>query len=348
MKKVFFMSFLFFFLFSISIISSLFYWLNSSPYRIEKAIYEVKEGSSLSKIAYELSREKIIQWPKIFIFYAKLKGEAGSIQAGTYEFEPHLKPKQILDKMVNGDVLLTTITIAEGLNIWQIAEKLTAAFPNIPGSVWLPYMKSKHLIAKLEFQESLDSLEGFLFPNTYHINPSATPDVILTQMINEFKKHFKKELIESGKNYNLTALQVVTLASLIEKETALAVERSHVSAVYLNRLRIGMRLQADPTVIYGMWPTYTGKISKKDLQSPHLYNTYVHLGMPPGPICSPGQASLEAAVNPLKTSDLYFVAKGDGSHFFSANLADHNKAVQEYISFLRQEKNIKNDMGTTH
>jgi UPF0755 protein len=189
-------------------------------------------------------------------------------------------------------------------------------------------MRDPKLLAEVPSKPA--TVEGFLFPETYTFNPRTTPQEVLKTMLETFKKSVPGEVIEKGALRKLNPLEVITLASIIEKETGKPEERRHISSVFHNRMRIGMRLQTDPTVIYGMWERYNGNIRKSDLREPTPYNTYVISGLPPGPIASPGLLAIQAAVDPLDTEDLYFVSRGDGSHIFSRNLKDHERSVYQY------------------
>lgn len=304
-------------------------WWTASQELASPIGFEVKEGASLQSVASELLNKRLItHHAKLFEYGWRITTPQETVKAGDYKFEGKISPAKIASILGNGQTVTVSFTIPEGLNIFQIAEKLESVFPKFKKQDWLAEMRKPELIALLP--ENPPTVEGFLFPETYTFNPRVSPRDVLTMMVQTSKKHLNKTITEKGSELKLTPLQIVTLASIIEKETGRAEERPHISSVFHNRLRIGMRLQTDPTVIYGMWERYDGNIKREDLRTPTPYNTYVISGLPPGPIASPGFAALQAAVDPLKTDDLYFVSRGDGSHIFSTNLKDHQKGVYQY------------------
>ena len=291
--------------------------------------FEVKEGSSIHSVSQELYKKGLIKpHAKLFEYGWRFILPKETLKAGDYRFEGEISPARIATILSSGQTVTLSFTIPEGLNIFQIAERLETVFPKVSKQEWLAEMRNPDVI--LHLPESPPTVEGFLFPETYTFNPRVSPRDVLITMIQTGKKNLSQELISKGALLKLTPLQIVTLASIIEKETGRADERPHISSVFHNRLRIGMRLQTDPTVIYGMWERYDGNIRRDDLKAPTPYNTYVISGLPPGPIASPGLASLQAAVDPIKSDDLYFVSRGDGSHIFSTNLKDHQKSVYQY------------------
>ncbi|BBH54419.1 endolytic transglycosylase MltG [Fluviispira sanaruensis] len=318
------------------------YWLKSSnPLHKEPVEYSLIEGSTFTKVAYDLERQNVISHPKLFSVYAKIIQVTGDLKVGSYLFPVDISPDQVLSKLVRGDIITTRITIAEGLNIYQISELLSQYFPKVNYKIWIDLMHSKELIQYVSPQAKVNSLEGFIFPQTYVFNPSSPPKFIVKTFLTEFKKNVTQEMLDKAKQLGLSQLQYVTLASIVERETGLPTERERIAGVYWNRLKIKMKLQADPTVIYGVWKTYKGSLTRKDLVTPTPYNTYTQYGLPPGPIANPGLASLKATLSPV-SNDLYFVAKGDGSHIFSKNLVDHNKAVRNYVIFLKKSKKESN------
>jgi UPF0755 protein len=289
----------------------------------------IKEGSTIHGVAHELLKKGLITHDaRFFVLGWRLTMPKATLKAGEYRFEGSLTPSKIARILTSGQVFSTTLTIPEGWNMYQIAERLENSFPNTSKSRWLEVMKDRQILDALPGKPQI--IEGFLFPETYNFNQRAQPQEVINTMVQTFRKNFAEDLIRAGEKLNLKPLEIVTLASIIEKETGKAEERPHISSVFHNRLRLGMRLQTDPTVIYGMWDRYDGNIRKSDLKTPTPYNTYVISGLPPGPIASPGLASLQAAVAPLQTKDLYFVSKGDGSHIFSGNLQDHQRSVYQY------------------
>lgn len=325
-------------------LSSFLYWFKSSnSSQIEDVEYNLEEGYTFMRVANDLERQNVITLPKLLIIYAKIMHLTGNLKVGTYFFPQGITPEQILFKLVKGDIVTIKVTVPEGLNIYQISEKLSIDFPKTNSKKWLELMCSRELINYLGSDLKIKCLEGFLFPQTYVFDPNLAPKQVLKSLINEFKKNVSQEMLAKAKQLGLTTLQYVTLASIVEKETAVPSERERIAGVYWNRLKINMMLQADPTVIYGIWDSYKGNLTKKDLLTPTPYNTYTKHGLPPGPIASPGLASLKATLYPV-SQDLYFVAKGDGTHVFSRNLVEHNKAVSKYVYFLRENKK-RDDKG---
>lgn len=322
------------FLLIFTVTSSAAYWLHgwwnvqtvtlNSPTDLE-----VKEGSSIHTVANELHKLGLIsQDPRLFVWSWRVALPKATLKAGDYRFQGSLTPAKIAQILASGQTITLSMTIPEGWNMYQIAERLASVFPKTNKAQWVELMKSEKLRDQLPGRPS--TVEGFLFPETYTFNPRTSPTDVLSAMIQQFKKNFNDELIQQGQRFNLTPLEIVTLASIIEKETGKAEERRHISSVFHNRMRLKMRLQTDPTVIYGMWERYDGNIRKDDLRTPTPYNTYVISGLPPGPIASPGRDALNAAVDPLNTEDLYFVSRGDGSHIFSKNYRDHQRGVYQY------------------
>lgn len=313
------------------------WWFVPPGSQESKVDFEVPEGASFSRVADNLAANGLLRWPVVLKAYGKYQGVETALKPGTYELHGGMLPKDILEKMVKGQIKLTSFSIPEGWNMWQIADRLSATFPHIPEAEWKAAMTDAAFFEGLP-QEAV-TLEGYLFPETYTIRPKATVGEVIRVMRKTFDQNFSEDIVQAGAARGMSRHAIVTLASIIEKETGRAEERARISAVFHNRLKKGMRLQTDPTVIYGIWERFDGNIRKKDLQTPTPYNTYVISGMPPGPIANPGRAALEAAVNPLASEELYFVGKGDGSHHFSVRLEDHNKAVYEYqVKPFRERK----------
>jgi UPF0755 protein len=298
---------------------------------------EVLSGESFSSVTKKLEEKDIISNPDIFYWYARVTAQDKKIKPGFYEFEKNLTFNQVLNKMVLGDIKIVNFGFQEGWNSFQVFEKVKLSFPNITRSEWEEVFSDVSLIKlksniELNFRSEphFRHLEGFLFPETYKIPYKANAKKVIQIFLDQFSKNFTPQIVQKGKTLGLTPYQVVILASIIEKETGKEDEMPRISAVFHNRMRIKMRLQTDPTIIYGMWHRYDGNIRKKDLQEPGPYNTYLNGGLTPTPISNPGKKSLEAAVNPSISKELYFVGKGDGTHHFSKTLAEHNKAVYQY------------------
>ena len=238
--------------------------------------------------------------------------------------------KEIINKLHEGKVVLHKITIKEGMIIKEIAAYL-GKYHRMDEQDFINHARSPYLISKID-PEAPD-LEGYLYPDTYMVHKSMTAEEMVKLMAAKFKENFSHSMKWRAQELNLSIRQIMTMASLIEKETASREERFLISSVFHNRLRIGMAMGCDPTIIYALKRdnVYKGKLGWAELKYDSPYNTRLHRGLPPGPICSPGYASIEAALYPENTKYLYFVAKDSRSHYFSASLREHNNAVRKYI-----------------
>ena len=285
----------------------------------------VPRGASLKQTAAILARAKVVDHPSLFALAARLSGRAGCLQAGEYRLSPAMTYQGLLQNLCAGRVLLHSLTIPEGFTMRQIVER-AATQGLLDRNQALALLHDRGFISGLGIQAP--SLEGFLFPTTYRLPRGLGARAVLAMMVRRFQRVWKT-LEPQARRLGLSQLQAVTLASIIEKEAQVDWERALISAVYHNRLKRGMRLQADPTVIYGL-TNFDGNLRKIDLDTDTPYNTYLHPGLPPGPICSPGLASLQAAVNPAPAKYLYFVAKGNGEHHFSRSYREHQNAVIRY------------------
>ncbi len=287
---------------------------------------EIKPGASLIRIANTLADKKIIRSALAFRLLARLQNHESAIQAGSYAFTSAATPAEILERLVTGDVILTRVTIPEGFNLQQVIDRLVAR--NLANRESLrSAAQDPLLLAQLGIRGS--SVEGYLFPETYRFVPGTSEADLLRMMVAEFERQFARLRDQSNQQLPLQKSELVTLASIIQKETGLNEEMPLISSVFHNRLKRGIALQTDPTVIYGI-ENFNGNLTRADLQRPSPYNTYLNPGLPPGPISNPGLTALRAAANPASTNFLYFVARGDGSHQFSATLREHNRAVREY------------------
>jgi UPF0755 protein len=268
-----------------------------------------------------------------------MTGQGRHLKAGDYRFERAMTPFEVIDKIARGDVYVINVTFPEGLTIAEMA-KIFEAQGLGSGASFVEASKDAAPIHDLD--PDATSLEGYLFPETYALSRKTDAAKLVKLMVAAFHHAFTPELRQAAAARNLTARQAVTLASIVEKETAKPDERPLVAAVYTTRLRIGMPLQCDPTVIYGLAKAgrYNGNLHKDDLAFDSPYNTYRYPGLPPGPIASPGKASLEAAVHPADADFLYFVSRNDGSHEFARTLDEHNRNVQKYqVQYFRERKN---------
>lgn len=288
---------------------------------------EIPSGKTLQEIGSLLEREGLVINAQAFVALAALKGEAHRIRAGIYRLEAPSCTLDLLDRLVGGRVELYKVTIPEGWNLHQVAQRLGGMGLVDPQGFLRKATDPVYASELLGFKAS--SLEGFLFPDTYLFPPGTTDQSILQTMVKHFDKAFPSEFRSRLLELGWDLLQAVTLASLIEKETCAPEERALVSGVFHKRLRVGMKLESDPSVIYGL-DKFNGDLRKSHLLIPHPYNTYVFPGLPPGPICSPGKEALRAALFPADTDYLFFVSRNDGTHHFSSTLGQHLKAVSRY------------------
>jgi len=300
------------------------------PIPPEGAWLEVASGKSLRHVTTELSQRGLLEHPMLLDLYARLRGDATRIRAGEYQLARGMTPLSLVDKLVSGQVFQHQLTIVEG---WRFTELLTAV--RADDAIRAGTLDGAEVMAQLG--EPGVAPEGQFFPDTYFF-PRGTTDLELLRTAHQaLVDHLAKawEARSSGIEIR-TPYDALILASIIEKETALATERKLISGVFQQRLRRNMRLQTDPTVIYGLGDAFDGNLRRQDLERDTPYNTYTRAGLPPTPIALPGNASLEAAVQPESTDALYFVAtgRGDGSHNFSATLEEHERAVREYLRRL--------------
>lgn len=296
----------------------------------EPALVEIMAGASVKKIASELAQKKIIANPKLFELLARAKGIDRKMRAGMYEFEAGTTLMSALGKIERGEVVQYPLTVVEGFSINDIAAALTRepfVFSEDAAAKFSKLANDKEFAAKLGI--AANSLEGYLFPDTYFLTKPFSAETILQRFVERFVEVWNSLGHDNSKADSFSKKDIVTLASVIEKETGAPEERPLIASVFYNRLRIGMPLQSDPTIIYGL-KNFDGNIRKKDITNPHAYNTYAHRGIPPGPICNPGRASLEAAIHPAATKYLYFVSRNDGTHVFSETGAEHDAAVRKY------------------
>jgi UPF0755 protein len=305
-------------------------------------VITVAPGTSSAAVVARLQEKGILatEWPTLL--WLRVFARRQNIKAGDYSFRSPIAPRQVLNQLARGEVSTRTVTIPEGYNQFDIAAVLSALTglrespPARPEDL-LPLFKKTALIADLD--PSATTLEGYLFPDTYEYTLNTTRAQLVEAMVKRFRKIYTPELQTRARELGMTTRQAVTLASLIEKEAKVDSERELISSVFHRRLKLGVPLACDPTVIYAalIEGKYRGKIYRSDLDRDSPYNTYKRAGLPPGPIASPGKRSLQATLYPAETDYLYFVVdatKNDGSHKFSASSADHERAVQ----VLRQQE----------
>ena len=290
---------------------------------------EIPPGAGPASIARRLVDAGIVRDPLIFRYELVRTRTGRRLQAGEYRFDRPMTVAEVVARLARGDVYLRPLTFREGLTIRQMSELFESKGFG-PASEFVAAASEGQLVHALD--PAARDLEGYLFPDTYAMPRRATAAQLVRRMVAAFEKVLTPELRARAEARGLSVREFVTLASIIEKETGKPEERHVVAAVYANRLRIGMGLQCDPTVIYALERAgrYTGNLTREDLRFDSPYNTYRYAGLPPGPIAAPGLASLEAAANPAPVPYLYFVSRNDGSHAFASTLAEHNHNVYEF------------------
>jgi peptidoglycan lytic transglycosylase G len=285
----------------------------------------ISRGSSLRQVARQLEHAGVIRDAWQFRLLGKLRGDAQSIRTGDYDFTAAATPGAVLDRLVAGDIRKLKLTIPEGFDLQQIAARADQLLGI--GGMLLRLSRDPDFLARLGIKAN--SLEGYLFPETYSVTSETTAEQLLRMMLVQLHQHLTAPLKNAAERHGLSIHQLLTLASIIQKEAGNDDEMPLISAVFHNRLQKKIPLQADPTVIYGL-ESFDGNLTRAHLQAPTPYNTYRINGLPPGPIASPGLRALQAAAEPAESTALYFVARGDGTHVFSDNLRQHNQAVRRF------------------
>lgn len=289
-------------------------------------VYQVSKGATLTSVARDLQREGLIANARYLQWYGRYTGQAKRIRAGEYRFTDQLVPDTLLALLVSGKSIEYSLTLVEGWNIRQVRAAV-AAHEALTHT--LEGIDDVTLMARLGRDGTHP--EGRFFPDTYRFARGTSDIDFLRRAMLKMDRELQAAWAGRAEGIPLTdAEQALILASIVEKETGQVAERTEIAGVFSRRLRKGMKLQTDPTVIYGMGERYDGNIRRKDLREDTPYNTYVHKGLPPTPICMPGRGALDAAVNPADGKSLYFVSRGDGTHVFSATLKQHNAAVRKY------------------
>jgi peptidoglycan lytic transglycosylase G len=304
----------------------LWYALTPSGHLVQPIEFQIAPGSSLKQVAAQLANAGVVDHPFSFMMLGRLLGKSGEVRAGSYLLSPNRPPMELLRKLTQGETLLGKITFIEGWNYRQLRQALDAN-PSL-----------RHDAAGMSDAELLSALgsphahpEGLFFPDTYYFDLGSSDLALLKRAYQAMQTTLEKNWAQRqpGLPYKDT-YEALIMASIIEKETGASDERPLIAAVFVNRLRLGMRLQTDPTVIYGQGDNFDGNLRKEDLAMDTPYNTYTRVGLPPTPICLPSADSIRAALNPEPTRALYFVAKGNGRHQFSDTLDEHNRAVARY------------------
>ena len=307
-------------------------------YDAAEQFIEIPRGAGTAQIRRRLVENGIVENEWTLRFALMWSGKAQSLKAGEYRFDRPLTPLQVVDRLSRGDVHTRRVTFREGLTIGEMAAVFEAQALG-PAADFLTAAQDASLIADLD--PAATDLEGYLFPETYTVSRTTTARELVAAMVARFRENFPELSRQQGRADGFTVREIVTLASLVEKETARPEERPVVAAVYRNRLKIRMGMQADPTVIYALQRAgkYDGNIRRADLAFDSPYNTYRYPGLPPGPIAAPGRAALDAAIAPADVPHLYFVSRNDGSHVFSNTLAEHNRNVQEYqVRYFQRQR----------
>ena len=308
-------------------------WLNTpQPVKLPDSVYVIERGSSLHSVAQELNSHDLIRWPRVWVGYARILN-LSNIKAGEYRLAQKESPVSLLARFQKGEQLQHQITLVEGRTLKEFLNTLHR------------HSKIQRTLENKTYDEILAELgltikhpEGYFFPDTYRFIRGDSDQGILLRAYLRMNEVLHQEWINraEGLPYK-SAYEALIMASIVEKETGAAFERKQIAGVFVRRLQKGMRLQTDPTVIYGMGDSYKGNIRKRDLKTPTPYNTYTNHGLPPTPIAMPGREAIHAALHPASGNTLYFVAKGDGTHQFSATLKEHEAAVTKFQKKRRSD-----------
>jgi UPF0755 protein len=319
-----------------------------TPYGAEaERVVEIPSGAPAREVVRLLARQGALADERIAWRYLRwVKRDRRPLKAGEYAFRGALRPDEVLERVYRGDVKTYRFTVPEGVRADEIAAIVEEA--GLGRADELLALARDPAFAR-ELGVPFPTLEGYLFPETYRFSRSPRARAVLKEMVDAFHAAWRKAEERRGDGVALDERQAVTLASIIEKETGRPEERPHISCVFHNRLRRGMPLQTDPTVLYAKWlrsGAWSKNITRKDLEMPHPYNTYSVSGLPPGPIASPGAAALEAALRPEACKDLYFVSRNDGSHVFCPDLRCHAAAVQKWqVEYFREKRRAARQRG---
>lgn len=304
-----------------------YYDISIWTYSGESQIFEVKSGEGFSSINARLKNKNIISSAKIFYRYAKINNYMTSFKAGKFEIKNGSNMLDVFDTLLKGQAITQDVTIPEGKNLFEIASILQENKIIKNKDEFIKLSKDKDFLQKLGLNH--DRVEGYLYPDTYHFNSNTPVEIVIKTMITTFKNK-TSELQFENNPMGLTSHQVLILASIVEKETGAGSERPRIAGVFYNRLKKRMRLQSDPTTIYGIYEEFNGNLRKRHLLQKTPYNTYKIPALPKGPISNPGMASLKAVINPEVHNYLYFVSQNDGTHVFTATYKEHLQAVNKY------------------
>lgn len=304
-----------------------YYKMSVWEYQGENVVFEVQPGDVFSKINGRLYKRGLISNPKIFHRYAQINGLMTKFKAGRFEIEKGSNMLEVFDILLEGKSITESITIPEGKNLFEIAKILEASKIIASAEKFVSLAKSPEMAKQLGIPG--ERVEGYLYPDTYNFTPESQEDFVIKTMVKIFNDRTESLNFDNAP-LNLTKHQVITLASVVEKETGASFERPMIAGVFINRLKKRMRLQSDPTTIYGIFETFNGNLRKKHLLEKTPYNTYKISGLPAGPIANPGIESIKAVLEPKEHSFLYFVSQNDGTHIFSKTYKDHKEAVEKF------------------
>lgn len=299
------------------------------PQNTARETIEVRKGQTPASVSRQLMDMQIIRSAAIFRYYGKFRGDWEKIKAGEYELSPSMTPTQIFEILQSGISAARPFLVREGENIYEIAALIEAKGFG-PRDPFLKLARDPAFIGTLPIDPAPKTLEGYLFPDTYMFPRKTTQEEILKAMVKRFKTIWGPNQEQRARELGMSRDQLITLASIVEKETGAPAERAVIAGVFHNRLKKKMKLQSDPTSIYGIWSRYKGNIHKSDLSDNNPYNTYSVPGLPVGPISNPGAEAIQATLNPALHNYLYFVSKNDGTHVFTSTYEDHNKAVARF------------------
>lgn len=309
---------------------------------VKTVLVDIPTGTSFAKVTKMLSDLGLVQ--NRFLFYSLVGAKRGarSIRAGEYEFATSLNPSEVVDKLIHGDIKNYPVIIHEDYSLKEVAARLKA-YKLIDEKTFFELAEDPEFLASLGIL--WPSIEGYIFPDTYLFNRSQSTREIMRKMVEHFWEKITPDMISRAAKKGFNTHQFVTFASLVGKESGCSAEKPIIAAVFYNRMKKGMPLQSDPTAVYDM-KDFNGKILRSHYKRSSPYNTYVIRGLPPGPIANPGLDSFRAVLNPADVDYLYFVSKGDGTHFFSSSLADHNNAVLRLRNAEDSGSNSNDDADT--
>jgi UPF0755 protein len=303
------------------------------PNSTHEVTIEIAPGKAFSEASNSLAEQRVIRYAWSLDILAKTTKADTKIKAGEYLVTAAMSPRTILDKLMSGDVIKRIVTVVPGMSIKDLPA-LVEAQGLMKAEQFAAALKDPGLLIRAGIASQ--SFEGYLWPDTYQFSRPIVPWDIIFRMLEEGEKKWIPEFTARSEELRLSRHEILTLASIIEKEAGNLEELPVISSVFHNRLKQGMKLQADPTVIYGL-ENFDGNLKDEDMKNPHAYNTYVNLGLPPGPICVPGEASIRAALYPSEMPYLYFVSDGAGKHVFSTTFAEHQEAVKRYLQATKDK-----------